>query len=332
MWPTLSSQCVCLTRPFSGALAFLGADILLSTPLPWVNNWSPVSTSGIHRAEKSHQKHKISWLTKRREFLFSNSCKTALSIGKVEKKLRSWKQFTPSHSRENVLLKGTREKVWAASKMRRETQGPSEGISGQNLGRTFRNQDYRSTQSQICFSSKSLRIPDTGQGGPLSTPPPAGFLAQLTWFWFSHNLLFQRPLTFSRLGAKAKKGLQTKCYGCLSLYLHMWALTYQNNILANGSLPTDIQNVTRIETGLWSPKKGPDVSCRGALTIFLGQLSAGTIANLLGLLPRKECGSSSSSIYPHYSNTRGEVQTLTLLSCQFWRQRSLLPCLELCFF
>lgn len=30
-------------------------------------------------------------------------------------------------------------------------------------------------------------------------------------------------------------------------------------------------------------KTGPDVSCHGALTIFLGQLNVGTITNLLGL-------------------------------------------------
>lgn len=41
------------------------------------------------------------------------------------------------------------------------------------------------------------------------------------------------------------------------------------------------------------------------------------------------CVSSSSSIYPHYSDTRGKVQMWTLLSCQVWRQIRLLPCLEL---
>lgn len=56
--------------------------------------------------------------------------------------------------------------------------------------------------------------------------------------------------------------------------------------------------------------------------------SASTITNLLGLLPRKECGSSSPSIYPDYSDTRGKGQTLTLLLCQSQRQISLWPYLE----
>ena len=49
-----------------------------------------------------------------------------------------WKQPKPSHSREKPPLRGSREKVWAASRTRRETQSPSESISRENLGTTFR--------------------------------------------------------------------------------------------------------------------------------------------------------------------------------------------------
>lgn len=323
VYPTPSPPGVCTTHLFSGALGFLGADILLAISALWVNNLSPVSTSWIYGAKKSYQKHR------------SHSGKETFCLQPFQNSVVYWKgsiERTEFKKMETIHTfpfkgKGSAERHWGVGVGRpvqllkwEGKQSPSEGILGQHLGEIFRSQVCTGIQNYTCISSKSLRMPDIGQRGPLPTPPQPRFLAQLTWFWFSHNLFFKDFLNFSRLGAKDKKGLQTKCWRCLSPYLHLWALTYQNNILANGSLPTDIQNVTWTETGLWSPKQGPDVSCHGALTIFPGQPNVGTITNLLALFPRKECGYSSSSIYPHYSDTRSKVQTLTLLSCQFWRR------------
>lgn len=53
--------------------------------MPWVSNLNPVSTSSVDRAEKSHQKPRISQPTIKIDFISATLAETALLIGKVEK-------------------------------------------------------------------------------------------------------------------------------------------------------------------------------------------------------------------------------------------------------
>lgn len=135
----------------------------------------------------------ISQLTREKRIFSSNAYKTALFIGKVDREKFKMETIKLPCSREKSLLRSTRGKVWAASKMRREMQIPSEIFQGKIKGEHLGVKIGKAPRVGLPFLVKAWECLILGNEGhcPLPHLSP-GHLAQLTWFSFSHNLLFSK--------------------------------------------------------------------------------------------------------------------------------------------